>query len=445
MSREHFSAIRCLIENRTGLAMGEEMQRRMANILPGRLARGDYRRCSEYYHFLRDDPASGQEIARLVALLTARKPRLMHPDLAEHVLRFARSRMCSRQKLAVLAIGPCASDDVYSAAIALAQEDLDPASPSFTFAGADVDLNRLLRAADGFYSSRAVAGVAPPVLERLFDRVSMQRYRIRESLRERVQWLHVGIREGPGHSLRSRRWDLILCRELLMCLTEQARPAWARIGEMLSPCGVLIADCRAEAMGDLECSRCGKLCIHVRHEGWREDEHEGAEILDSRRSAALGTVLGMLKQTDCDAAIRQAEAIACEDPANAACRAAIAVLLLRKKAFAEAQAHALAALAIDPHSPEALMACAMAYERQDRLKTAELFYRKALLVRPTMASAHLQLADVLRKLDREPEARKIYARLQEMLGVGPDRRIGVSSASSKVFRVDVNSTGIPDL
>ena len=424
--------------------MGPEMQRRMQNVLPGRLALGNYRRWSEYYHFLRDDPASGQEIAHLAGLLTSRKPRLMHPDLAGHVLRFARSRMCSTQKLAVLAIGPCAADDIYSAAVAMAQEELDPAVPSITYTAADIDLNRLLRGADGYYSTRAASGVTPEVAERLFDRVSGHRYRFRERLRERIQWLHVDLPEGPGLNLHRRRWDLIICRELLAHLSDRVRPAWARIGEMLSPCGVLIADCRAEVVGDLECSQCGKMWLHLRHEGWHEQEREDGEMMDVRRSAALGTMLGMLKQTDCDAAIRQAEAIACKDPANAACRAVMALLLLRKKDVAEAQAQALAALAIEPHSPEALMACAMAYERQNKLRTAEQFYRKALLVRPAMASAHLQLAGVLRKSDREYEAQKICDRLQQMLGIEPDRQIPLSSATRKVFRVDVNSLEFPD-
>ena len=247
---------------------------------------------------------------------------------------------------------------------------------------------------------------------------------------------------------------MIICRELLGKLTPRAANAWAGIAQMLSPCGMLLADRRAGIVGDLECTRCGRFWIHTRHEGWRaEPEH----LVDSRgghpcagastlpRTDTLWTMIRMLRVNDGDAALARARMIAERDPFNAGSRLAMAVLLLRRKAVRKAHAQALAALAIDPHSPEALMVCAMVCERRNRLKEAEQFYRKALLVRPSMASAHLQLADLYRRTKRDADAQRIYDQLQDVLGsvaggaAAAGREIHVASANGTEFRIGVNS------
>ena len=460
---ENLGAICGLIESRTGLRVGRGARQRLKGSLPQRMALGRFPQLCDYHRFLRDDPASGRELDLLAGLLTAHEPALMHPQVCEHVRRFVRMRAPAdgertTQGIAVLAIGPAAADDIYSAAVIIAEEGLDVLSAQAVLAAVDVDLDRLLAAADGYYSGRVVAAVSEESLRWLFERASRRRYRVGAALRSRVQWLYASPAEGPPRTVLNRPWDLIICRDLLGKLTSRAANAWAGIGQMLSPCGMLLADRRAGVVGDLECSRCGRFWIHVRHENWREEERAVRSISPVRpvhccllpRTDTLWTMIRMLREDDGNATLSRAKTVAEMDPFNAGCRLAMAVMLLRRHAVGEAQTHALAALAIDPHSPEALMVCAMVYERQNRLRKAEQFYRKALLVRPTMASAHLQLADVYRKSKRDADAQRIYDQLQDVLGnlanptVAAGRQIHVASASSTVFRVGVNSVIRPE-
>ena len=91
------------------------------------------------------------------------------------------------------------------------------------------------------------------------------------------------------------------------------------------------------------------------------------------------------------------------DPSDARHRIALSMLLLRNGNAADAQEHALAALSLRPRSPEALLACGMVYEGLNRLRTAEQFYRKALLVRPTMPAAHDRLAELRTRVPAREE------------------------------------------
>jgi len=428
-------------------------------VLPRRASLGGFRQLAEYYRFLRDEPASGLELDHLAAVLTEHEPALMHSAVSDHVRRFARTRAlaaCESDagQIAILAIGPASADDAYSAAIILAEEGLDVLSPRVQFAAADVDLDRLLKSADGRYSSRAVAAVSEESMRRLFERMSSRQYRIAAELRARVRWLYADAADGPPRSVRNRRWDLIICRELLGNLAPRAANAWAAIGHMLSPGGILLADRRAGIVGDLECSRCGKFWIHMRHEGWRGQQEPVANsdggppyagLGELARTGTLWTMTRMLRADDADAALAHAGAIAERDPFDAGSRLAMAVLLLRRRAIRKAHALAIAALAIDPHSPEALMVCAMTCERRNRLKEAEQFYRKAILVRPTMASAHIQLAGVCRKMKRDADARRIFDQLRSVLGSvatgahAAGRQIRVAPSDRTEFTVGVDS------
>jgi len=436
---ELVTAICGLVGSRTGLWMGTDMQRRMARILPKRLSRGQYRQSSEYYHFLRDDPFSNQEFARLAAMLTERKPRLAEPQLCGHLRRFLRPR--TQGQLAVLAIGPYCAEDIYSAAIAAGQEGIAICTPSVVLMAADIDLDRLLRGADGSYSSRAVSAVGQQAMEEFFEAVTHRQYRVRDALRGLVHWLHVSPLGGWNSYLCSRRWDLIVCREFLDCLNAESLKTWLSIGELLSPGGLLIADRRVSLTPGLECRQSGRLWLHTRCGGWNTSLpklHDANELFP-----AFPPVVDILGRDDCDAALHNVEGMVCSEPFNASCRVALAILLLRKKAVKEAETQALAALALQPHQPEALLACAMACERQGRLRSAEEFYRKVLLVRPTMAIAYLQLAVLYKKSGRAAEAQKTYERFRSAIGGLFGRQITVGSSLRKVFRVDIKAAPGP--
>ena len=400
VTTESLSAICDVVSDRTGLWLGPAARRRMESILLRRVAVGNYRTVCEYYHFLRDDPFGNGELAKLAALVTRRKPRLMNPDVSELVGRFAETRAAQESTPpAVLAVGTTAVDDIYTAAMVLSRAGVHAAS----MAAADIDLDRLLRGADGVYTNRAAADVSAPDLDEHFDPLPGSRYCVKPGLRDDVGWLFANPLAGWIALRHSQLYDLIICREFLNRLTFAALETWARPHDLLAPGGMLVCDRRLYLDGTFAVQQLNSfwLCIgsHDAHSCPASARHL---TVHAPGSACFDTA-NVLEQDS----VGQAEGPLLDavgnDPSDVRHRIALAMLLLRKGNAADAQEHALAALSLRPHSPHALLACGMVYDGLNRLRTAEQFYRKALLVRPTMPAAHDCLAELRTRVPAREE------------------------------------------
>lgn len=400
VTMESLSAICDVVSDRTGLWLGPAARRRMESILLRRIAAGNYRTISEYYHFLRDDPFGNGELAKLASLVTTRKPRLMNPDVSELVGRFAETRAAQESPPpAVLAVGTAAADDIYTAAMVLSGAGVHAAS----MAAADIDLDRLLRGADGVYTNRAAADVSAPDLDEHFDPLPGARYRAKPGLRDNVGWLFANPLAGWIALRHSRLYDLIICREFLNRLTFSALETWARPHDLLAPSGMLICDRRLYFDGRSAVQQLNSFWLCISSHDACSCPAFVQQSTDHVPRAACFDATNIPEQEDVGQAERPLLEAVGNDPSDARHRIALAMLLLHKGNAADAQEHALAALSLGPHSPHALLACGMVYEGLNRLRTAEQFYRKALLVRPTMPAAQHCLAELRTKVSAREE------------------------------------------
>jgi len=392
--RDSVPAICELVGERTGLWLGGEMRQRMARLLPRRMALGSYRHCSEYYHFLKDNPFGRQEIARLASLLTSRRPRLMNPEVSRLVTDFTTTITQQKARtLAVLAVGTTASEDIYTTAIVLGRAGIDVTSPTVRMTAADIDLDRLLRGADGLYTARALADVTREDLEKYFDPPAERRRRFKRSLRERVQWLYANPLHGWEGIRCGGPCDLIICTGLLNRLKFPVLKKWTNPRGLLAPGGALICDCRIQLDGAFDLSQSGKYWIHTKRGETPDQGHSDCRPPDDESDAPFLEALELLEGGDEEAERALTRALKA-DPFSAPHRAAMALLLVRKNVPAAARAEALAALALEPHSPYVLLSCGAACESLNELRAARRFYRKALMVRPTMAAARRHLAEL---------------------------------------------------
>jgi len=404
--RDVLPAICELVSQRTGLWLSSEMQQRMERLLPRRMALGSYRQSSEYYHFLKDNPFGREEIARLASLLTNRKPRLMNPELSGLVNDFAKAKAAKKALgLAVMAVGTAAGEDIYTAAIALGRAGVDVTSPAVRITAADIGLDRLLRGADGVYTARAVADVSPEDLEEYFDQPAKRSRRVKRALRNSVRWLYADPLHG-WEGIRCRgACDLIICRELLNRLTFSVLKTWTNPGGLLAHGGMLICDRRIDLDGPFDLTQHGKYWAYTKPaEALRAPPYRGRPA-GTQSDVRFIEALHILEQANIDEAERALTSALRGDPFSAPHRVAMALLLVRKNVPTGARTEALAALSLEPHSPYALLSCGVAYESLNELRAAEQFYRKALLVRPTMAAARHHLA----KLHAQSDTPQRYA------------------------------------
>jgi len=405
---ETVAAIGKLVAESTGLWVGPPLHRRLERLVERRLVLGHYRQPSEYYHFLRNNPYGAHEICKLASGLTARKPRLMNPDVVR-LLKAAGTRLAGRSP-AVLAVGTTAAEDIHTAAMVLDSAGADASAPDALLAAADIDLDRLLAGSTGVYTGRAVADVGANLLATWFEPMEHGRFRIRPRIRNRVQWLYVNPFDArPPVCLQ---WDIVLCRELLGRLTFSIHERWRQLGGLVAPGGLLICDRRLDFDGLLEAEQSGKY--------WSYSRPADAAIVlppdtETQPGVAFERLLRIPAGESLDAAERELADALRVAPCDAARRAALGLAHLRRKRPAQASEEAANALQLAPHSPQVLFSCGIIYESLGKRATAEKLYRKTLFVQPSAAPVQLRLADLLVKCGRETDAGREYARAAQLL------------------------------
>jgi len=407
--KETVTAIGDLVCSRTGLWAGPPTHQRLERLIRQRMALGQYRHPSEYYHFVRSNPYGRRELDKLAAGLTARKPRLMNTELAS-LVRVAGARWAGAYRPAVLAVGTAAAEDIYTAAMVLDQAGADASAPDAVLAAADIDLDRLLRGSTGIYTSRAVTGLPAEMLGTYLETLECGRFRVRRRLRERVRWLYVNPAEGRLPV--NRQWDLVLCRELLGRLSVSVHGRWRALGRLAAPGGLIICDRRFDFAGVHEAGQSGRYWTYARP----ADEAAIPPLpADSLPEVAFERLLRVPAGDTLDAIERELAEALRDDPFDAAKCAAMGLAHIRKQRPAQAREAASSALELAPCSPQVLFSCGIIYESLNNPSTAEKLYRKALFVQPSLAAVQLRLADLLEKRGREADAQQAYARAAELL------------------------------
>jgi chemotaxis protein methyltransferase WspC len=133
---------------------------------------------------------------------------------------------------------PCSTgEEPFSLAIALDQHQVPPAA--YRIEGVDLSLPALARAAKGRFSSFAFREAGPDVRATHFTRIG-ERWELRPAIRERVRFSAGNIADA-GFLAGVQPFDLILCRNLFIYLTEDARRrALANLDRLLAADGRLV-------------------------------------------------------------------------------------------------------------------------------------------------------------------------------------------------------------
>ncbi|MDQ7037872.1 MAG: protein-glutamate O-methyltransferase CheR [Aquificota bacterium] len=116
---------------------------------------------------------------------------------------------------------PCSTgEEPYSIAIVLMEVLENPVK--FEITGVDIDRNALRKAKEGVYSRRSVSKLPGRYLEKYFDRIGEEMWRIKDSVKRRVRFYEGNILDrlfmkGLG------RFHYVFCKNLLIYFDDRAR------------------------------------------------------------------------------------------------------------------------------------------------------------------------------------------------------------------------------
>jgi chemotaxis protein methyltransferase CheR len=135
---------------------------------------------------------------------------------------------------------PCATgEEPYSIAMWLLENWPEVDAHEIEIVGSDIDTECIAAARAGEYGARALMRLSPRLIEKYFEQIADDRWRITADLRESVQFTPVNLVEAADVR-RHGTFDVIFCRNVLIYFDDTSRRLAAEnLFEALSPGGFL--------------------------------------------------------------------------------------------------------------------------------------------------------------------------------------------------------------
>lgn len=216
----------------TGLDLSSYKQRQMQrriNSLMDSLRVPTYR---EYFNLLKTNPVRYEEFLKRITINVSEFFR--NPErFAELEEKYLPQLLSARRPLKVWSAGCSTGPEPYSLAILLS--DLAPGLAHRVLA-TDIDRVVLERAKAGVYQATDLKNVSSARLARYFDRAG-ETYRVKETVKRLVDFRRQNLLTDPFE----RDFDLILCRNVVIYFTEEAKHLlYQKFYQALAPGGLFL-------------------------------------------------------------------------------------------------------------------------------------------------------------------------------------------------------------
>jgi chemotaxis protein methyltransferase CheR len=242
VTEEEFRKVSDFLYRRTGMLFTETkhyyVQRRIAD----RMTFLKIASFATYFAYLRGDV--DREIEKFINAFTVNETYFYRE---EHQLRclstdLLNERVRARRPGETLRIWsvPCATgEEPFSIAIWLLENWPEVDVQDIEIVGSDIDTECLIAARQGEFGQRALMRLSPALVEKYFEPVAKDRWRIVSDLRQSVQFTAVNLMEA-SQTRQHGKFDVIFCRNVLIYFDDASRRLAAEnLFENLAPGGFI--------------------------------------------------------------------------------------------------------------------------------------------------------------------------------------------------------------
>ncbi len=238
MDDRTFEALRHLVLDESGIALGPGKRDLVAHRLSRRIAELGLADEAAYFAFIRADPTGG-ELGRLLdALATNVSGFLRDPEQFEVLGRFLAGRLAEGAPRIRIWSAACATgEEAWSLALVVAETPGADAADVRILA-TDLSGGALERAQAGVYEAERLEPIDPVRRERWFRERPDGRWEVGGALRARVLFRRLNLSKPPFPM--KGPLDAILCRNVMIYLDPDVRQALlAEFQRLLAPGGLL--------------------------------------------------------------------------------------------------------------------------------------------------------------------------------------------------------------
>lgn len=225
MSSSHralIAGVCALLEDWTGFDLRETTPQRIAEALTQRAASLGYADPAEYLQSLQRLRPTDEEPQLLVNLITNGLTAFWRdePQLSalRSILRHLHEARSTSAPVHIWCAGVSTGEEAYTAAM-IAHEEALPVH----VLGTDINTDFLRSAREGIYSKWSLRRLSDERRDRFLRAVDRHHFQIDHPAFQAVSFLHHNLLDPPPPSLASdRRWDLVLCRNVLIYFSPAA-------------------------------------------------------------------------------------------------------------------------------------------------------------------------------------------------------------------------------
>ncbi len=245
MDGEQFRLWQTLLEERTGMSMGQERKLFLESALSVRLRELGLSGYAEYYASLSrgSNESRIMEWSILVDRLTVQETSFFrHPDsyaLVEEVVRDYISEAPS-DTFNVWSVGCSTGEEPYSLAM-LIQEQITASGWNgyFGITATDISLPALSKARKAEFGERKVVRIDPTLRKKYFDYAGKKTFQVRPELRQRLCFARLNILELQQSPIANM--NLIFCQNVLIYFRRwRKRDIANKLADRLAPGGILV-------------------------------------------------------------------------------------------------------------------------------------------------------------------------------------------------------------
>lgn len=242
LSDEDIARVGALLHRWTGMVFGQSKRYYIERRITERMKRRGFTLPDTYLGFALGD---GEEREALINAFTINETYFYREEhqlaaLSREILPEIAARRRPGDLIRIWSI-PCATgEEAYSIAIWLLENWALVDAYHIEIVGSDIDTAALARAVEGRFSERSLARLPEALREAYFEPEHRHQRRIIQDLRESVRFIPANLID-PASMAGLGRFDVILCRNLLIYFDEAARIAAARLlHDALHPGGTLL-------------------------------------------------------------------------------------------------------------------------------------------------------------------------------------------------------------
>ncbi|MFP4213929.1 MAG: CheR family methyltransferase [Desulfohalobiaceae bacterium] len=227
ISDEEFVQLRDFVYQQTGIYIGDNRKYLLENRLANRLKEHSLNSFSEYYYFLRYDPARKQELNRLFAVITTnetsffRNPpqiKVFQDSILPDVL--AGKRKAGHRKLRIWSAGCSTGEEPYTLGIVLHQV-LGRELPQWDIRIMAHDLSEdvLQSARRGIFNEYTLRSTPAHILQKYFQDLGQGNYQLLPQVQELISFASLNL--SDRFQLKQvEASDIIFCRNVIIYFDE---------------------------------------------------------------------------------------------------------------------------------------------------------------------------------------------------------------------------------